>query len=101
MDFFVLSLAVAMVVYLIAESHFPPIEAVRTKIVDRNPEGSLAYLANCWWCVSMYVGLGAAVFAHVVLDAIPLHEVWLWWPALAFAGTSLLSLTDRIQDPEG
>lgn len=98
--FFILSLAVAMVVYIIAESAFPPIEWARTKIVERKPGGSLAFLVNCWWCVSVYVGMGAAVFAHVVLDAIPLHEVWLWCPALAFAGTSLLSITDRIQSTE-
>ena len=34
MTFFILSMAVAMVVYVIAESAFPPIEWARTKIVE-------------------------------------------------------------------
>lgn len=53
-------LATWRVTHLIVDDVFPPIEKVRNKIVDRNPEGALAYLVNCTFCASVWTGFAVA-----------------------------------------
>jgi hypothetical protein len=36
---------------------------LRDRIADRNPEGRLAYLVSCPWCVSPYVAAAWALLA--------------------------------------
>lgn len=113
--FVLLALGVARVTWFISEDHLPLVATPRTWLVDRNPDGNLAYLVNCWWCVSVYVGAAASAFAVWVLqshltfwwDTNPTHppkvlEDWktflLLWPALSFAGVALMSIVDTIQN---
>jgi hypothetical protein len=112
--FVLLSLAVARITWLITEDHLPIIAKPRQAIVDRKPDGNLAYLVECWWCVSVYVAAGASAFAVWVLglelDAwnISAHagvhriEDWktflLLWPALSMTGVAWMSLVDTVQN---
>lgn len=99
--FFLLSLGAARVTWLITEDHLPIVANPRQWLVDRNPDGNLAYLVSCWWCVSVYTGAGAAAFAVWVLDSRVVHEDWksflVLWPAFSFAAVALMSLVDMMQ----
>lgn len=93
-----LMLGAARVTWFITEDHLPLIEKPRTRLVARNPEGNLAYLVNCWWCTSVYVGAGAAAFGVWVLDLTLGYEDWksflLLWPAISFAAVLLMLVAD-------
>lgn len=109
--FFILSLATARITWLITEDHLPVIAKPRQWIVDRKPDGNLAYLVNCWYCSSVYVAAGAAAFAVWVLDItiglfpgdsgevtyshIPDWKAFLLlWPALSFAAVGIMGAID-------
>lgn len=109
--FLLLALGVARVTWFISEDHLPLIARPREAIVNRNPDGNLAYLINCWWCVSVYTGAGAAAFAVWVLQArmtfwwdtnpvrpptilVDWKEFLLLWPALSVAGVMLMGAAD-------
>lgn len=106
-----LTLATGRVTWFITEDHLPLIEKPRNWIVNRNPAGSLAYLVQCWFCVSIYIAAGAAAFAVWVLNM--RFEIWAniakgnmfqqpagWkcflvlWPALSFAGVGVMGAID-------
>lgn len=101
--FFLLSLAVARVTWFLAEDHLPLVAKPRQWIVDRSPEGNLAYLVQCWWCVGVYVAAGASAFAVWALDY-QLGAVADWktflllWPALAMTGVTLMLVADVLME---
>lgn len=109
--FILLALGVARITWFISEDHLPLIANPRQWLVDRNPDGNLAYLVNCWWCVSVYTGAAASAFAVWVLQSHmtfwwdtnptrPLHVLEDWkmflilWPALSMAGIMLMGAAD-------
>ncbi|MBK9178733.1 MAG: DUF1360 domain-containing protein [Acidimicrobiales bacterium] len=49
---------------------------IRERVVDRNPDGRLAYLAGCPWCASVWAGLAVAAARRVAPRA---------WRPLGFA----------------
>lgn len=97
LTFLLLALAVARLTWLVTEDHLPLVAKPRKWIIDRKPEGNLAYLVGCWWCVSIYAAAGAAAFARWALHAVDTTEGLLWWPALSFAAVGLMSLVDVLQ----
>lgn len=96
--FLLLALGAARVTWFITEDHLPVVEKPRDWIVNRNQDGNLAYLVNCWWCTSVYVGAGAAAFSVWVLDAGLVYEDWksflVLWPAFSFAAVLLMLVAD-------
>jgi hypothetical protein len=96
--FVLLALGAARITWLITEDHLPVIAKPRQRIVDRNPEGNLAYLINCWWCTSVYVGAGAAAFATWVLHSqvvpVPWKSFLVLWPAFSMAAVMLMGAGD-------
>ena len=105
--FFILSLATARVTWFITEDSMPLIARPRQWIVARNPGGSLAYLAECWYCASIYVAAGASAFAVWALDAhlslwstAGLNDFADWkaflllWPALSMAAVGIMGAVD-------
>lgn len=100
--FILLALGVARVSWFITEDHLPLIAKPREAIVNRNPDGNLAYLVNCWWCVSVYTGAGAAAFSTWVLEA-PIYHLENWktflvlWPAFSMAAVLIMSVADTTQ----
>lgn len=112
--FFLLVLGAARVTWFITEDHLPLIAKPRQRLIDRNPEGNLAYLINCWWCTSIYVSAIAAAVAVWVFD-IPFvvypmaheqvffvlaewKEFLILWPAFSFAAVLVMSFVDTIQN---
>lgn len=99
--FILLALGVARVTWFITEDHLPLIEKPRDWVVARNPHGSLAYLVNCWWCVSIYVGAGAAAFGTWILDEPVITTHWqsflVLWPAFSMAAVFIMSVVDTLQ----
>lgn len=110
--FVLLALGVARITWLISEDHLPLIAKPRQWIVDRNPDGNLAYLVNCWWCVSVYVaGIASAVTtwlfdipmvvypadtpAFYVLDE--WKQFLILWPAFSMAAVGIMSFVDMLQ----
>lgn len=94
MILFLLALATARLTQLITEDHLPLIAKPRQKIVDRNPDGNLAYLVNCWWCVSVYTALGAAAFWHYALHLGTRAEALMVWPAMSMSAVMLMGAAD-------
>jgi len=107
--FILLALGVARVTWFITEDHLPLIKRPRDWVVNRKPEGNLAYLVGCWWCVSIYVAAGAAAFAVWVLNVklgvltdwkayrTPLAD-WktflVLWPAFSLSATAIMGAAD-------
>lgn len=96
--FVLLLLGVARVTWFITEDHLPIIEKPRTWLVDRNPDSTLAYLVNCWWCVSIYVGAGASAFSVWVIERGLGLEPWesflTLWPAFSFSAVLVMLAAD-------
>jgi hypothetical protein len=109
--FFLLALATGRITWLITEDHLPLVARPRQWIIDRKPDGNLAYFVNCWFCTSVYVAAGAAAFAVWGLNLRPEVFAYLnpdriiesmtgWkfflllWPALSFAGVGVMGAID-------
>lgn len=73
LDFFVLAFAVHRVTHLVTEDTFPPVRWARDRVSRRRPEGAVAYLVTCFWCVSFWVALAFVVAAH-------------WWQPARWGG---------------
>lgn len=69
LEFIVLVLAVHRVTHLVVEDQIPFIRKPREWIVRRKPDGSLAYLVNCFWCSSVWVAAGAVGLAYAFTPA--------------------------------
>lgn len=61
---------------------------LRERLVDRNPDGRLAYLAGCPWCTSMWAGLAVAAARRYAPRA---------WQPLAFA-LAASTVTGLVED---
>lgn len=93
--FFLLALAAGRITWLITEDHLPLVEKPRQWIVNKKPDGNLAYLVQCWFCTSVYIAAGAAAFAVWVLDVWGgWQEFLLLWPALSFAAVGVMGAID-------
>lgn len=58
--FLLLTLSVWRFTHLVVEDTFPLVAKPRQQIIDRKPEGNLAYLLGCTYCSSVWVAV-----AHV------------------------------------
>lgn len=76
------------VTHLITDDQIPLIARPREWIVRRNPDGALAYLVECTYCVSVYTGALAA-FALWALAGVSSTEAWFAWPALGATTVAL------------
>lgn len=83
--FVLLALSTWRFTHLVVEDTFPLIAQPRQWIIDRNPQGSLAYLVNCTWCSSVWVAA-----AHVAA-ADALFGVHIQMPVVAAAALSVLA----------
>lgn len=88
--FFILTLFTARITWLITEDHLPLIAKPRDWIVNRNPNGNIAYLVECWYCVSIYVAAGASAYAVWVLHNGDWRNFLLYWPALSMAAVGIM-----------
>lgn len=87
-------LATYRVTRLITADAFPPMAAMRDAVADRfGGDSWQAYLAECPWCVSVYVA-GAITLTTALLVDLPYP--FLVWPA-ASAATGLITAN---LDPE-
>ena len=79
-------LAVYRVTRFITADAFPAMEAIRTGVGDRfGPDSWQAYLVECPWCVSIYVGAAAVALAQGVGVDFP-APVAVWLTASAVTG---------------
>lgn len=79
-------LAVYRVTHFITEDAFPPIAAFREYVGLRFGYGSSwAYLVECAWCVSIYVGAAMVAGALAAGVSVPL-PVLVWLTASAVTG---------------
>lgn len=64
---------------LVTIDEFPPVKLVRDTVISRfGEDSSWAYLVECPWCASVYVG-AAVVAATAWVAGLPVP--WLVWPA--------------------
>lgn len=64
-EFLTLSLATFRIVRLIGVDDFPPIKAVRDRLIKRFGEDHLIVeAASCPWCASMWLGAGVVMAAR-------------------------------------
>lgn len=93
-----LMLGAARVTWFITEDHLPLIERPRTWFVEGHPDTNLAYLVDCWWCTSVYVGAGAAAFGVWVMGINLVPEDWksflTLWPAMSFGAMLFMLVAD-------
>jgi hypothetical protein len=75
-----LCLATHRVTRLVTRDAFPPARAVRTWVQDRTHEEHwLAYLSQCDWCASVWVG-GALTGGLAAWVALAARQSWWPWP---------------------
>lgn len=72
------------------------LEAPRDWVLDRvNPLGLLTYMLGCPWCISIYVGSGAATAGYLVGDTL-----WFSIPALALTASYVTGVAATLTDKE-
>lgn len=72
---------------LITVDAFPPVKRAREWIEDwKGPDSALAYLVNCAWCVSIYVGAIVVVAVDKLTNQGVAVPVAVWLSASAITG---------------
>tara|TARA_R110002153_G_scaffold237099_1_gene391228 strand:+ start:873 stop:1169 length:297 start_codon:yes stop_codon:yes gene_type:complete len=66
---------------------------IRNRIVARNPEGQVAYLVTCVWCVSMWTSVPLSI-AAVYLPGY--REVWV--VLIVLAGSLVAGFGQSLED---
>lgn len=79
-------LAVYRITVFIAKDAFPPMQASRDWVIRRAGEdSSVAYLMECPWCVSIYVGAAVVAGTDLVGVSVPV-PVLVWLVSSAVTG---------------
>ena len=83
--FVIMALATWRITHLIVEDQLPIVKTPREWIINRKPEGNLAYLLGCTYCSSVWVAGGVVAAVDVIAE----KSVVL--PAFTLAALSILT----------
>lgn len=86
-------LAVARLTRLVVEDAI--LDRPRAWLQSRKPDGPLAYLLGCPWCVSIWLGAGVAAATYNWPD-----RWWVVWPLLALAASQATGMLVPLTYPE-
>lgn len=72
--FLLLALSTWRFTHLVVEDHIPIVEKPREWIINRKPEGNLAYLLGCTYCSSVWVAMVHVAVVDIFLEwSVPLY----------------------------
>lgn len=70
------------------------LEQPREALLDRiNPHGMLTYMLGCRWCVSIYTGAAATIYATITAG-----NVWCMAPMVALTASQATGLLASMED---
>jgi hypothetical protein len=92
-------IAVYRLTHFITKDAFPPIAAFREYVGLRfGEDSSWAYLVECPWCVSIYVGAAVVVGTSMAFASVPL-PVLVWLTSSAVTGL-IATYESRSEEPD-
>lgn len=70
------------------------LERPREALLDRlNPHGMITYMLGCRWCVSIYVGAAATIYATITAG-----NVWCMAPMAALTASQATGILASMED---